>query len=58
MAGATAAAIAPVCMMLGIKLLIEGWLGPAELATDDAVLVDVHVDRRGRFHGAWRRPQQ
>ena len=55
---AIAAALAPIVMMLGVKLAIEGWVGPAELDTD-AELVDVHVDRRGRIHGSWRkRPQE
>lgn len=53
------AAVAPLSMMLDVKLTIEGWCGPAELDPNDAELVDVHVDRRGRLHGSWRRrPQQ
>ena len=46
--------LAPLGMMLGVKLAIDGWFGPAELDTDEAELVNVHVDRRGRLHGSWR----
>ena len=52
-------AVAPLGIMLGVKLFIEGWFGPAaDLDTDDAELVDVRVDRRGRLHGSWRRRPQ
>ena len=46
--------LAPLGVMLGVKLVIDGWFGPAELDPVEAELVDVHVDRRGRLHGSWR----
>ncbi len=49
----------PLFMIHSFKRAIEDWARTAELDTDDAELVDVHIDRRGRLRGSWRqRPHE